>query len=223
MGYAASRASSAPRTVGGAGTSSVTSCPAMRPRVRSCVGNSTPNPRHSTSPLRSITLAQTHRRSLNLVPQPQKPMLLRMKRMDRRRFVIACRHCGKLEGFAQNFPANGGPRPHPRCAPPQPEGPILTAIATRTRTGPFIPPNFVGLRMRRSNSPTRTFSPANAGLIAQFRELALSETPAEPASLRLGGNTSDYAFWKPTPAAVPPRAPSARSRWATLRPTSPTT
>ena len=45
------------------------------------------------------------------------------------------------------------------------------------------------------------FTPANKGLIAQFRAL----TPH--GVLRLGGNTSDYGFWKPTPTSVaPPRA-----------------
>ncbi|HEY4380946.1 MAG TPA: hypothetical protein VGN01_11410 [Acidobacteriaceae bacterium] len=65
--------------------------------------------------------------------------------------------------------------------------------------GAIIPPNFVGLSYETQQlSEASFFSPANTGLIAQFRALA------PHGVLRLGGNTSDYGFWKPTPDAVPP-------------------
>jgi len=119
--------------------------------------------------------------------------------------------------LAQNFPAAGGPSPSspaPQLArPPKPEGPILqtaTLALHLDQAGPFIPPNFVGLLYETQQlSDPDFFSPANAGLIAQFRELTPSEDRAELVAfgrgiLRLGGNTSDYAFWKATPDAVPP-------------------
>jgi hypothetical protein len=68
--------------------------------------------------------------------------------------------------------------------------------------GPTVPHNFVGLsyETQQLSDPT-FFSPANTGLVAQLRALA------PHGVLRLGGNTSDYGFWKPTPTSVaPPRA-----------------
>jgi hypothetical protein len=65
--------------------------------------------------------------------------------------------------------------------------------------GPAIPANFVGLSYETQQlSEPNFFSASNAGLVTQFRALA------PHGVLRLGGNTSDYAFWKPTPDAVPP-------------------
>ncbi len=56
--------------------------------------------------------------------------------------------------------------------------------------------------MSRSSSPTpHFFSAANNGLVAQFKALA-------PAGiLRLGGQTSEYSWWQPTPAAAQPVLP----------------
>jgi hypothetical protein len=110
-----------------------------------------------------------------------------MKRMGRRRFLIASTAAAvSLKTFAQTVT-------------PQ------TATLTRhpDRTGARIPANFVGLSYETQQlSQPDFFSPANTGLIAQFRALA------PHGVLRLGGNTSDYGFWKATPdAAPPPRAP----------------
>jgi hypothetical protein len=130
--------------------------------------------------------------------------------MDRRRFLVAtAATAASWKSFAQNFPVNGGPRPSspaPQLArPPAPEGPILQTafLALHTgQAGPAIPANFVGLSYETQQlSEPAFFSPANHGLIQQFRTLARSGV------LRLGGNTSDYGFWKPTPDAVPPPRP----------------
>jgi len=69
--------------------------------------------------------------------------------------------------------------------------------------GPKIPAGFIGLSYETQQlSDPGFFSPANRGLIAQFKALS------PHGVLRLGGNTSDYGYWKPTPESIPPpRAP----------------
>jgi hypothetical protein len=73
----------------------------------------------------------------------------------------------------------------------------------KDQPGAKVPENFVGLsyETQQLSDPT-FFSAANTGLIAQFKALA------PHGVLRLGGNTSDYGYWKPTPTSqAPPRAP----------------
>jgi hypothetical protein len=131
-----------------------------------------------------------------------------MNRMNRRRFVIAtAAAAASLKSFAQSFPANGGPSPSspaPQLARPAAPGTPAAVTATLVlhadQPGPAIPPNFVGLsyETQQLSEPT-FFSPANTGLIAQFRALA------PHGVLRIGGNTSDVGWWKPTPdSAMPP-------------------
>jgi hypothetical protein len=111
-----------------------------------------------------------------------------MKNMDRRRFVLTtAAAAASLRSFAQS-PAAPAPHVNISLHPDKP--------------GPAIPANFVGLSYETQQlSDPAFFSPANTGLIAQFRALA------PHGVLRLGGNTSDYGFWKPTPTSVaPPRA-----------------
>ena len=106
--------------------------------------------------------------------------------MDRRRFVIAsAAAAASLKSFGQ------------AALIPPPQAAELTLHADQM--GPAIPPNFVGLSYETQQlSEPNFFSPANTGLVAQLRALA------PHGVLRLGGNTSDYAFWKPTSDAVPP-------------------
>ena len=72
-------------------------------------------------------------------------------------------------------------------------------------TGPRMPAGFVGLsyEVEQLADPT-FFSPQNTGLIAQFRALA------PRGVLRLGGNTSEFATWKPSPNAPEPERPPIR-------------
>jgi hypothetical protein len=107
-----------------------------------------------------------------------------MKKMDRRRFLIAsAAAAASLKVLAQ--------------AAPQPAKLTLHL----DQAGPAIPANFAGLSYEKQHlSDPNFFSAGNAGLVKQFRELTTHGV------LRLGGNTSDYAVWKPTPAAVPPLA-----------------
>ena len=102
--------------------------------------------------------------------------------MDRRRFVIAgAAAAASLKGLAQDA------------------GQTVKLVLHAEQTGAVVPGNFVGLSYETQElSDPAFFSAKNTGLIARLRELA------PHGVLRLGGNTSDYAFWKPTPDAVPP-------------------
>jgi hypothetical protein len=72
-------------------------------------------------------------------------------------------------------------------------------------TGPRMPIDFVGLsyEVQQLADPT-FFSAQNSGLIRQFK--ALSSTGV----LRLGGNTSEFAYWKPKPDSPEPEHPQVR-------------
>ena len=109
-----------------------------------------------------------------------------MKSMDRRRFLLASAATAALPGlhaFAQ-------------------------ATATTTTAtlklhpgapGPRIPDNFIGLSYETNQlTEPSFFSPDNTGLIQQFRTLSPNGV------LRIGGNTSDIGYWKPTPSTPPP-------------------
>ena len=72
-------------------------------------------------------------------------------------------------------------------------------------TGPHMPIDFVGLsyEVQQLAEPS-FFSAQNSGLIREFK--ALSSTGV----LRLGGNTSEFAYWKPAPDSPEPEHPQAR-------------
>jgi len=72
-------------------------------------------------------------------------------------------------------------------------------------TGPHMPVDFVGLsyEVQQLAAPT-FFSAQNSGLIREFK--ALSSTGV----LRLGGNTSEFAYWKPAPDSPEPEHPQVR-------------
>jgi hypothetical protein len=79
------------------------------------------------------------------------------------------------------------------------ETPAASLVLYPDRRGIAVPANFVGLsyETQQLSDPT-FFTGTNAGLIQQFRALSPNGV------LRLGGNTSDYGFWKPTPTSVAP-------------------
>src|SRR6202044_1650004 len=72
-------------------------------------------------------------------------------------------------------------------------------------TGPHMPIDFVGLsyEVQQLADPS-LFSAQNSGLIREFK--ALSSTGV----LRLGGNTSEFAYWKPRPDSPEPDHPQVR-------------
>jgi hypothetical protein len=75
----------------------------------------------------------------------------------------------------------------------------------RDATGPHMPIDFVGLsyEVQQLRDPS-FFSAQNSGLIHEFK--ALSSTGV----LRLGGNTSEFAYWKPKPDSPEPEHPQVR-------------
>jgi hypothetical protein len=72
-------------------------------------------------------------------------------------------------------------------------------------TGAHMPIDFVGLsyEVQQLADPS-FFSAQSSGLIREFK--ALSSTGV----LRLGGNTSEFAYWKPTPDSPEPEHPQVR-------------
>jgi hypothetical protein len=72
-------------------------------------------------------------------------------------------------------------------------------------TGPHMPIDFVGLsyEVQQLADPT-FFSAQNSGLIREFKALSSN------GALRLGGNTSEFAYWKPAPDSPEPEHPQTR-------------
>jgi hypothetical protein len=113
---------------------------------------------------------------LSHMPRPDR-------RIDRRRFLLttaATAALPHLRAFAQATPT-------------------ATLTLHPDKPGPTVPANFIGLSYETAQLADPTFfSAANIGLIVQFRAL----TPH--GVLRLGGNTSDLGWWKPTPSTPKP-------------------
>ena len=81
----------------------------------------------------------------------------------------------------------------------------VTLAIPREAEGARMPGNFVGLsyEVEQLAAPD-FFSAKNVGLVSQFRELA------PHGVLRLGGNTSEFATWKPSPDTPDPVRPPVR-------------
>jgi hypothetical protein len=75
----------------------------------------------------------------------------------------------------------------------------------KNATGPHMPIDFVGLsyEVQQLRDPS-FFSAQNGGLIHEFKALSSSGV------LRLGGNTSEFAYWKPRPDSPEPEHPQVR-------------
>ena len=112
-----------------------------------------------------------------------------MKKMDRRRFLaLSAATAASLHTLAR------------AKLPPHKPPPSRSTPTSPART---IPANFVGLSYETQQlSDPAFFSPHNTGLIAQFRALA------PHGVLRIGGNTSDVGWWKPTPTSTQPPLPA---------------
>lgn len=72
-------------------------------------------------------------------------------------------------------------------------------------SGPQMPPDFVGLSYEvQQLADPEFFSPKNTGLIREFKALS------SRGVLRLGGNTSEFAYWQPTASSPEPEHPKTR-------------
>jgi hypothetical protein len=81
---------------------------------------------------------------------------------------------------------------------------VSLELATEAK-GPHMPADFVGLSYEVQQLPDPSFFAAsNTGLIRQFKALA------PRGVLRLGGNTSEFAWWKATPGSPEPEHPQTR-------------
>lgn len=107
--------------------------------------------------------------------------------MNRRRFIaLSAASCASLKGFAQGSSYDAALTLHP-------DAPLAA-----------IPQDSAGLSYELLElAHPDCFSPANHSLIEQFRFISASGV------LRLGGNTSDFSYWKPAPdSPMPPRRPA---------------
>ncbi|HTV08133.1 MAG TPA: hypothetical protein VMD97_03710 [Candidatus Aquilonibacter sp.] len=111
--------------------------------------------------------------------------------MDRRRFLSTAATASALAWPAVRALAQGTPDT------------AATLTIHPDHPGPTIPANYIGLsyEIEQLSDPS-FFSRENTGLIEQFRALSPNGV------LRLGGNTSDVGWWKPTPASKQPPLPS---------------
>jgi hypothetical protein len=111
-----------------------------------------------------------------------------MTTISRRTFLAA-----SLSFAATSLGARGGVRAH------------VTLKIPKDATGPEMPTDFVGLsyEVQQLADPS-FFAPNNIGLISQFKALA------PRGVLRLGGNTSEFAWWKATPSSPEPEHPQVR-------------
>ena len=89
-----------------------------------------------------------------------------------------------------------------------PQGSSKTQVALSVpheATGLHMPVDFVGLsyEVQQLGDPT-FFSAQNSGLIRAFKALSSAGV------LRLGGNSSEFAYWKPAPDSPEPEHPQVR-------------
>ena len=105
----------------------------------------------------------------------------------RRQFL---RHACLLAGAASLAPPISGQ------SESEPQGVNLTIGGS---TGQTVPPDFIGLSYENMQlEDPAFFSPANRGLVEQFRNLS------PRGVLRLGGNTSEFGWWKASATDQPP-------------------
>jgi hypothetical protein len=111
-----------------------------------------------------------------------------MKKLSRRQFIssatfaIAASRLG-----AQNTSANA------------------TLTIPAQATGARVPADFIGLSYEVQQLVDLTFfSPTNTGLVNAFKAIS------PRGVLRLGGNTSEFEYWKPTPDSPEPAHPQTR-------------
>jgi hypothetical protein len=81
---------------------------------------------------------------------------------------------------------------------------VTLKVSTESK-GPNMPTDFVGLSYEvQQLTDANFFAASNVGLIRQFQALS------PHGVLRLGGNTSEFAWWKATPSSPEPEHPQTR-------------
>jgi hypothetical protein len=81
----------------------------------------------------------------------------------------------------------------------------VTLSIPKDGTGPHMPIDYIGLSYEvQQLADPRFFSAQNSGLIHEFKALS------SIGVLRLGGNTSEFAYWKPKPDPPEPEHPQVR-------------
>jgi hypothetical protein len=82
--------------------------------------------------------------------------------------------------------------------------PVVLSIPAEA-TGPHIPADFIGLSYEvRELTDPNFFSAKNTGLIRAFRQISTRGV------LRIGGNTGEFGWWKPTADSPEPEHPATR-------------
>jgi hypothetical protein len=109
-----------------------------------------------------------------------------MKRINRRRFLAAATGAAATRLRAQSTAQ-------------------VTLTIPPEATGPQMPEDYIGLsyEVQQLLDPT-FFSAENTGLVREFKALSPNGV------LRLGGNTSEFEWWKPTPESREPDHPQTR-------------
>jgi hypothetical protein len=115
-----------------------------------------------------------------------------MKTLSRRRFLSSAALALAATRLHASADTNASQVPATLTIPPE-------------AAGAQMPADFAGLsyEVRQLVDP-QFFSASNAGLIAQFKAISSSGV------LRLGGNTSEFGYWKPTPDSPEPAHPETR-------------
>lgn len=130
----------------------------------------------------------TSRQSAHSAPSPARITLLCMT-ISRRKFIAkAAASLAATRLHAQGKPAAQ-----------------VTLTIPAEAAGTHMPADFLGLsyEVQQLTDPS-FFSASNNGLIAQFKALSTHGV------LRLGGNTSEFAWWKPAPESPEPEHPHTR-------------
>src|SRR5689334_8834361 len=84
-------------------------------------------------------------------------------------------------------------------------GATATLSLPAEAAGPHMPADFLGLSYEVTQLvDPEFFSPRNTALIRQFKALS------SHGVLRLGGNTSEFAYWQPTASSPEPEHPKTR-------------
>ncbi len=92
-----------------------------------------------------------------------------------------------------------------RLRPQSPKQIQVNLVIPAEASGPHIPTDFVGLSYEVEQlADPAFFSGKNIGLIRAFKEIS------SRGVLRLGGNTSEFGWWKPTPDSPEPEHPTTR-------------